>query len=205
MRTLRISTLNFHIQYSAVLIIFIMLYIMNLVLTYTVTRNLYFLATFIRFLLPQFPHLPSLVITIWSLFLWVCLFVLNYNTMLVPGEQWFDISIWYFYTFQNDHHTWLRVLTSNYHLSPYRNSTLLLIIFFSLYILSLILSWRVLYGTVRTPGTTKMPVHFKESMTHAFYHLNMDLKIYSFLQHFRKEEKPTQNILKSPFNYFKCL
>ena len=49
--------------------------------------------------------------------------------MLVPGtKQWFD----YFHTLQNDHHN-----KYSYHLSPYRDITLLLTIFPTLYISSL--------------------------------------------------------------------
>ena len=58
---------NFHMQHIAVLIIFIVLYIISLVLIYLKTGSLYLLITFIQFPLRPTPPLP--VTTNLSLFL----------------------------------------------------------------------------------------------------------------------------------------
>ena len=55
MSTFRIYSLNFCIYHSAVLIIFIMLYIIPLVLIYLTMGNFYLLITFFHFTLPLLP------------------------------------------------------------------------------------------------------------------------------------------------------
>ena len=90
------------------LIIFIILYIISIVLIYN--------WKFLRFdCLIQFPLLPPLTWPrVWSLFLWISLFLkYNWYTTLC----WFliyNIVIWYFYTFQNDDHNKSRCNTSPY-------------------------------------------------------------------------------------------
>ena len=102
-----------------VLIIFSMLYITSIFITY-LSYKWKFIPFWLTLSNSPSPQ-PQPLVTIYmisfpmSLFLFVFGICLVYNTRLVPVTQ---LSVQYFYAFKNDHFK-----KSSYNISPYRDST----------------------------------------------------------------------------------